>query len=171
MDFFFKKVDYIGESPFSEGQQLWFIYNLLVIFWLPYRYNSLRSTLSYYLLFCFSLEDESRTIDKRATEIGWNLKQKIEDLLASMGIKRDTKIEKTLIKFLKSDDGIETAIDYLSRKVQTTQDVETLAALREHAFRTLTEVRKEMEIRVEVMIAQVTATILRFNFSDLKLFY
>ena len=127
--------------------------------------------MSYYLLFCFSLEDESRTIDKRATEIGWNLKQKIEDLLASMGIKRDTKIEKTLIKFLKSDDGIETAIDYLSRKVQTTQDVETLAALREHAFRTLTEVRKEMEIRVEVMIAQVTATILRFDFSDFKLFY
>lgn len=102
--------------------------------------------LRFFITLCYRLGNESRAVDTSTAEIGWNMRQKIGDLFDSMGIKRESKIQNTLIKLLKKDDGIDTAIEYLSRNVQTTPDLETLTALREHAFRTLTEIREEMNI-------------------------
>ncbi|XP_043276979.1 cilia- and flagella-associated protein 44 isoform X2 [Venturia canescens] len=89
-------------------------------------------------------EEESRGVGTSLSEIGWNMKQKITDLLESMGIKGDAGIENDLIKHLKNDDEIEDAIEYLLKNVQTVSDAETLAVLKEHAFRTLTEIKEEM---------------------------
>lgn len=91
------------------------------------------------------MEKESRGVDAGSIQITWDLKPKIDELLDSMSIKRDMNIEITLMKYLKTENGLETAVDYLLSNLSKQNDQEATTALRDYATKTLKEIQHQIE--------------------------
>lgn len=90
-------------------------------------------------------EKESKGIDAGSIQITWDLKPKIDELLDSMSIKRDVNISINLMKYLKSENGLEIAVNYLVSKLSKNIDQEATIAFRDYAIKTLKEIQRQIE--------------------------
>lgn len=90
------------------------------------------------------LEIESRGVGAGSVEISWNVKPKLDEFLDSLEIRRDVVTEVYVMKFLKMENGLELATDYVMTKLGRKPDSEMIVALREYASRTLRDIQREI---------------------------
>lgn len=76
--------------------------------------------------------------------LNWDVKPKIDELLSSMAIKRDSFTVISLINYLREEDSVEKAVDYLVNKLSNS-DSDVTMALRDYASKMLSEIKINIE--------------------------
>ncbi|XP_057334477.1 cilia- and flagella-associated protein 44 isoform X2 [Microplitis mediator] len=89
------------------------------------------------------LESELESAESNLS-LNWDVKPKIDELLSSMAIKRDSITLISLINYLREEDSVEKAVDYLVNKLSST-DSDVTMALRDYASKMLSEIKINIE--------------------------